>query len=242
MIMMNKFILFIGVFIISCTSAFAQEQENIQARKYIRRGNKQFHAGKRKDAQIIYMKAVDADKNLARAKYNLATSMFPMEWKSTPKEIGDSMVAIFQKAIEAEQNPMRKSMGYHNIGVIYQGQKDFQKAIEFYKNALRNNPNDDETRYNLVLCQRQLKNQPQQNQDNGQNKDKEQQDKQKQEQQKQEQNKQNEQNKQQNQEPPMSKENAEQLLKAALQQEKKTQERMKDAQKQPQRRRIEKNW
>ena len=137
---------------------------------------------------------------------------------------------------------MRKSMGYHNIGVIYQGQKDFQKAIEFYKNALRNNPNDDETRYNLVLCQRQLKNQPQQNQDNGQNKDKEQQDKQKQEQQKQEQNKQNEQNKQQNQEPPMSKENAEQLLKAALQQEKKTQERMKDAQKQPQRRRIEKNW
>ena len=40
----------------------------------------------------------------------------------------------------------------------------------------------------------------------------------------------------------MSKENAEQLLKAALQQEKKTQERMKDAQQQPQRRRIEKNW
>ncbi len=238
--MMNKFILFISVFMIFSTSAFSQAQESLQARKYIRRGNKLFHAGKRKDAQIIYMKAIDADKNMARAKYNMATSMFPVEWKSTPKELADSMVGIFQKAIEAERNPKRKSMGYHNIGVIYQGQKNFQKAIDFYKNALRNNPNDDETRYNLVLCQRQLKNQPQQNQDN--NKNNEQQDKQKQDQQKQDQQKQSEQNKQQKQEPPMSKENAEQLLKAAMQQEKKTQERLKDAQQQPQRRRIEKNW
>ncbi|UKK49813.1 tetratricopeptide repeat protein [Prevotella sp. E13-17] len=239
--MMNKYILFINIFILSCISAYAQEYENLQARKYIHRGNKQFHAGKRKDAQILYMKASDADKNLARAKYNLATAMFPKDWKSTTKEFGDSMISIFQKAVEVEHNPLRKSMGYHNIGVIYQGQKDFQKAIESYKNALRNNPNDDEARYNLVLCQRQLKNQPQQNQDNKQNQDKEQQNKQKQEQQKENQKK-DQQNKQQEQEPPMSKENAEQLLKAALQQEKKTQERMKDAQQQPQRRRIEKNW
>jgi len=226
--------------ILSCSCVKAQEQENLQARKYIRQGNRQFRANKRKDAQITFMKAVDADKNNPRAKYNLATAMFPLEWKTTTKEMGDSMVNFFQKAVEIEQNPLRKSMGYHNIGVIYQAQKDFQKAIDAYKNALRNNPNDDETRYNLVLCQRQLKNQPQQNQNQDKNKeqDQNQQDKQKQEQQKQEQ----KQQEKEKQEPPMSKDNAEQLLKAAMQQEKKTQERMKDAQQQPQRRRIEKNW
>ena len=69
-------------------------------------------------------------------------------------------------------------------------------------------------------------------------KDQQKQDQQKQDQQKQQQDKQQ----QQKQEPKMSKENAEQLLNAAMQQEKETQERMKKAQQRPQRRHIEKNW
>jgi Ca-activated chloride channel family protein len=40
----------------------------------------------------------------------------------------------------------------------------------------------------------------------------------------------------------MSRENAEQMLNAAIQEEKQTQERMKKAQQQPNRRRLEKNW
>ena len=216
--------------------------DNRQARKLIRKGNALYRADKRQEAQVDYLKAYRADSTDARVQYNLATSMFPQDYKLVQKERCDTMAMMFERAAQAETNPLRKAKAYHNEGVAYQGVKDFGKAIEAYKNALRCNPNDDESRYNLVLCQRQLKNQGGGN--NNQQQDK--QDKQDQHQQQQQQDKQEKQKKQdqqqQQQEPPMSKENAEQLLNAAMQREKETQKRMKEAQQQPQRRRIEKNW
>jgi Ca-activated chloride channel family protein len=213
--------------------------DNRQARKLIRKGNALYRADKRQEAQVDYLKAYRADSTDARVQYNLATSMFPQDYKLVQKERCDTMAMMFERAAQAETNPLRKAKAYHNEGVAYQGVKDFGKAIEAYKNALRCNPNDDESRYNLVLCQRQLKNQGGGN--NNQQQDKQdQQDKQQQQQQQDKQKKQDQQ--QQQQEPPMSKENAEQLLNAAMQREKETQKRMKEAQQQPQRRRIEKNW
>ena len=219
--------------------------DNRQARKLIRKGNALYRADKRQEAQVDYLKAYRADSTDARVQYNLATSMFPQDYKLVQKERCDTMAMMFERAAQAETNPLRKAKAYHNEGVAYQGVKDFGKAIEAYKNALRCNPNDDESRYNLVLCQRQLKNQGggnnNQQQDKQDKQDKQdQQDKQQQQQQQKKQKKQDQQ--QQQQEPPMSKENAEQLLNAAMQREKETQKRMKEAQQQPQRRRIEKNW
>jgi len=216
--------------------------DNRQARKLIRKGNALYRADKRQEAQVDYLKAYRADSTDARVQYNLATSMFPQDYKLVQKERCDTMAMMFERAAQAETNPLRKAKAYHNEGVAYQGVKDFGKAIEAYKNALRCNPNDDESRYNLVLCQRQLKNQGGGN--NNQQQDKQdQQDKQQQQQQQEKQDKQKKQDQQQQQqEPPMSKENAEQLLNAAMQREKETQKRMKEAQQQPQRRRIEKNW
>ena len=219
--------------------------DNRQARKLIRKGNALYRADKRQEAQVDYLKAYRADSTDARVQYNLATSMFPQDYKLVQKERCDTMAMMFERAAQAETNPLRKAKAYHNEGVAYQGVKDFGKAIEAYKNALRCNPNDDESRYNLVLCQRQLKNQGGGN--NNQQQDKQdkqdQQEKQQQQQQQEKQEKQKKQDQQQQQqEPPMSKENAEQLLNAAMQREKETQKRMKEAQQQPQRRRIEKNW
>lgn len=55
---------------------------------------------------------------------------------------------------------------YHNMGVIFQAGKDYAKAVDAYKMSLRNNPTDHETRYNLALAQKMLKDQQnQQNQD-----------------------------------------------------------------------------
>lgn len=214
--------------------------DNRQARKLIRKGNALYRADKRQEAQVDYLKAYRADSTDARVQYNLATSMFPQDYKLVQKERCDTMAMMFERAAQAETNPLRKAKAYHNEGVAYQGVKDFGKAIEAYKNALRCNPNDDESRYNLVLCQRQLKNQGGGNNNHQQDKQ-DQQDKQQQQQQQEKQKKQDQQQQQQ-QEPPMSKENAEQLLNAAMQREKETQKRMKEAQQQPQRRRIEKNW
>lgn len=213
--------------------------DNRQARKLIRKGNTLYRVDKRQEAQVDYLKAYRADSTDARVLYNLATSMFPQDYKLVQKERCDTMAMMFERAAQAETNPLRKAKAFHNEGVAYQGVKDFGKAIEAYKNALRCNPNDDESRYNLVLCQRQLKNQGGGN--NNQQQDKQdQQDKQ--EQQQQEKQEKQDQQQQQQQEPPMSKENAEQLLNAAMQREKETQKRMKEAQQQPRRRRIEKNW
>ena len=214
--------------------------DNRQARKLIRKGNALYRADKRQEAQVDYLKAYRADSTDARVQYNLATSMFPQDYKLVQKERCDTMAMMFERAAQAETNPLRKAKAYHNEGVAYQGVKDFGKAIEAYKNALRCNPNDDESRYNLVLCQRQLKNQGGGNNNQQQDKQDKQDQQDKQQQQQEKQKKQDQQ--QQQQEPPMSKENAEQLLNAAMQREKETQKRMKEAQQQPQRRRIEKNW
>lgn len=219
--------------------------DNRQARKFVRKGNTLYRKDKKQEAQVNYLKAYRADSTDARVVYNLTTSMFPRDWHNTPKERCDTMAQMFQQAAQYETNPLRKAQAFHNEGVAYQSVKEFGKAIEAYKNALRNNPNDDESRYNLVLCQRQLKNDNQGgggNNDQNQDQDKNQEQQQQQQQQKQEQQKQDEQQQQEQQQPPMSKENAEQLLNAALQREKDTQKRMQEAQQQPRRRRIEKNW
>lgn len=237
---MRHFGFYIIISLMLTTLSVSSYADNRQARKLIRKGNALFRADKRQEAQVDYLKAYRADSTDARVQYNLATSMFPQDFKLVQKERCDTMAIMFERAAQAETNPLRKAKAYHNEGVAYQGVKDFGKAIEAYKNALRCNPNDDESRYNLVLCQRQMKNQGGQN---NQQQDKKDQQNQQQQQQQEKQEKQEKQDQQkQQQEPPMSKENAEQLLNAAMQREKETQKRMKEAQQQPRRRRIEKNW
>ena len=225
--------------VISLTSSlFPLTSANAQTdRQYIRQGNKQFAAGNYADAEVSYRKAVEKNARNPQAAYNLGNALMAQKKDS-------AAVAQFEGAAKLETNPMRKYQAYHNIGVICQQHKMYGEAIEAYKNALRLNPNDDETRYNLVLCKHQQKKQ-QQNQQNQQQKQDQQKKDDKQDQQKQQdqkQDKQDQQQKPQEQKPQMSKENAEQLLNAAIQKEKQTQERMKKAQQQPQRRNIEKNW
>ena len=205
-------------------------------RQYVHQGNKQFRTGDYANAEVSYRKALEKNDRNPQALYNLGNALMAQNKDS-------AAVAEFEKAAKVETNGLRKSMAYHNMGVICQRHQMFGDAIEAYKQSLRLNPHDDETRYNLELCKRQQKQQDQ-NKDNQQqqNKDDKNKDKDKQDQQKQDQQKQDQKQDQQKQEPKMSKDNAEQLLNAAMQQEKQTQERMKKAQQQPQRRNIDKNW
>jgi catalase len=132
------------------------------------------------------------------------------------------------------------------MGVIFHSQKDYAKAVEAYKESLRNNPKDDETRYNLALAQKQLQDQ-QQNQDQNQDQDK--QDQQKEQDKQQDQQKDQQQNQDQQQQPSqpekkdneMSKENAEQLLNSVMQDEKDVQDKVKKQQV-LQGGRLEKDW
>ena len=169
--------------------------------------------------------------------YNLGTALL-MQQKDS------AAVVQLQNAGKAETAKMRKAMCYHNIGVICQRHQMYGEAIEAYKESLRNNPNDNETRYNLALCMRQQKNQKKNDkkQNNKQKQNKQQKDKNKQN--KSNQDKDKNKNQKQNQQPKeqMSKDNAEQLLNYAEQEEKQTQQRLNKNRMQPQRRRLEKNW
>ena len=172
--------------------------------------------------------------------YNLATTLLQQnKLKEAMEEYAD--------AANLEKDKANLAQIYHNMGVILHSQKEYAKAIEAYKQSLRNNPKDDETRYNLALAQKMLNDQ-QQNQD--QNQDQNQQNQQQEQQQDQQQQQQQQQDQQQNQQQPpqndkkeneMSKENAEQLLKSVMQDEKDVQDKVKKQQV-IQGGRLEKDW
>ncbi|MBR1933555.1 MAG: VWA domain-containing protein [Prevotella sp.] len=204
-------------------------------RQHIREGNRHFQRGDFEKAEVAYSKALEKNDKNPQAHYNLGLSLMAQKKDS-------AAVDQFAKASLLEPNPLRKARSFHNVGVVCQQHKMYAEAIEAYKQALRLTPGDDETRYNLVLCQHQLKNQ-QQNPDQ-QNQQQQQQNKDEKQQQDQQQKQQQDQQKQEQQEqkPQMSRENAEQLLNAAMQQEKQTQQRLKETEKQGQRRQNDKNW
>lgn len=79
----------------------------------------------------------------------------------------------FESASKVEKDKDKLAQIYHNMGVILQSSKQYPQCIEAYKESLRNNPKDDETRYNLALAQKLLKDQ-QQNQDQNQDKNQDQ--------------------------------------------------------------------
>jgi len=199
-------------------------------RQFIRNGNRLYRQQNYAKAEIEYRKALGKNPSNPQALYNLGTALL-MQQKDS------AAVSQLQNAAKCETSKLRKAKVWHNIGVACQKHKLFSDAIKAYEESLRNNPADNETRYNLALCMRQQKNQK--NQDKQQNKDK---NKQKQKQNKNDKNNkdknQDQQQKQQKQQEKMSKDNAEQLLNYAEQEEKQTQQRLKKQEAQPQRRRL----
>ena len=216
-------------------SAFAQKAE----RDYIRKGNRVFKDSIYVDAEVDYRKALDANPQSTIARFNLGNTLL---WQNKAQEAMNE----FADAARIEKDKGRKAQIFHNMGVIFHSTKEYEKAIEMYKEALRNNPSDDETRYNLALAQKMLKDQ-QQNQQNQDQNQQDQQQKQQEQQQNQDQQQQQQQDQQQQQQPEqkqdeMSKENAEQLLNSVMQDEQNTQDKVKKQQQVIQGSRLEKDW
>ena len=237
----------VAFLLVGGTNAVAQTDRNL-----IRQGNRAFESQKWAAAETQYRKAIFKNQKNPQAIYNLGCALL-MQQK-------DSLAMIqFGNAAQLESNIFRRSKSYHNMGVVMQNHREYAQAIEYYKMALRCNPQDNETRYNLALCKKLLKNN-QQNQNNKNNKDKNKNDKNKDKKNDKNKNKdgqnKNDQNKdkqnknqdknnsdknKQNQEK-MSRDNAEQLLNAAIQQEKATKRKMQKAMSQPRRKVYDKNW
>lgn len=217
--MLRKKYVMLGLMFVS-VAVYGQKTE----RDYLRSGNKLYKDSTFVKAEVDYRKALELEPKSTDAMYNLGNSLL-MQQKA--KEAMEQ----YEAASRIEKDKNKLAQIYHNMGVILQSSKQLPQCIEAYKQALRNNPKDDETRYNLALAQKQLKDQQQQNQnqDKDQKQDQKQDDKQQNKDQQDQDKKDQQQNNQQQQQNQnqMSKENAEQLLKAAMQDEKNVQDKVK---------------
>lgn len=232
---MKRFLFVMALLLAYTISGMAQTD-----RQYIRSGNKYYRQQNFVKAEAEYRKSLSVNPENPQALYNLGCALVMQKKDSVA-------VQQFEKAAKIETGRMRKAKIYHNIGFVCQSHKLYGDAINAYKESLRNNPADNETRYNLALCQRLNKSEQNRNKNNqnnqNKNKDKQKKDKDKKQDQNKDKNnnKQDKENKEKQQEK-MSRDNAEQLLNAAMQNEQATQRRVKDAMRQTRSRKLDKNW
>ena len=199
--MMKKCYILSLLLCVGAGQALAQEKTD---RDYLRSGNKLYNDSLFIKAEVDYRKALELNPKSTDAMFNLANALLMQQKAKEAMEQYESVSKI-------EKDKEKLAQIYHNMGVILQSSKQLPQCIEAYKESLRNNPKDDETRYNLALAQQQLKDQQQNQQQQQQNKNE------------------------------MSKENAQQLLNAVMQDEKNVQDKVKK-QIQIQGKKLEKDW
>ncbi|MGN0086368.1 MAG: tetratricopeptide repeat protein [Alloprevotella sp.] len=217
--------------------------------KTIHAGNRAFLRHEYDKAEVAYRKVLSKDSTDARAHFNLGDTYL------AKRDAGQAL-AHFQKAARYEKNKVVKAMAYHNEGYIHHAaamgstqeserQQLLRQAIEEYKEALRLNPADNDTRYNLALCKKLLKDSPNQNQQQQQQQKQQQKDKDKQQQQQQKPQDQTQQPEQDKQQPPKEQKSTpqdEQLLNLSKQAEQRAKQKVDEAMRRPRRRSLQKNW
>lgn len=221
-------------------------------RKNVREGNKLYKNEQYTESEIAYRKSLEVNPRSVEGTFNLGNALYKQNKLEEAVEQYQFIAGQGEKMVETPEGVEQLSETYHNVGNIFMQSKDYAKSIEAYKQSLRLNPKDDETRYNLALAQKLLQEQENEDQDQDQNQDnqdEEQNDDQKDDQQKDQQQQQPDDQKEdktqeeQQQNEQMSENNAQQLLDAFLQDEKDTQEKVKKAQQQQhQQRKTEKEW
>lgn len=207
---------------------------------HIREGNKKYEKGDFAAAKEDYMKAIEINPNRFASAFNLGDALFKEEkFEEAAKQFG-----IIS---ESTSDKTQKSKAYHNMGNAFLKAEKLEESIKAYKNALKYNPKDEETRYNLQYALNKLQKQQQQQQKDQkqdqqeQNKDQKEKDKQEQQnqqnqdkqdqQQQQQPDKQKEGQPEQQQPQPkkgqLSKEEAKQMLEAMQNEEKNVQDKLK---------------
>ena len=134
---------------LNCFVLFSQEKD-----KNLYNGNQSFSEKKYVDAEVDY-RVTESKKSpkKAVAGYNLGNSIYRQNQQ------GEAQIKYIQ-ALEIAKTKEEKHRIYHNLGNTFMLEKKYDLAADAYKNALRNNPNDEETRYNYALAKRKNKDNP----------------------------------------------------------------------------------
>ncbi|MEZ7876459.1 MAG: tetratricopeptide repeat protein, partial [Polaribacter sp.] len=162
-----KYLVIIFLMLFSSKEIAAQKDTIAQqrtARKMLRQGNELYQKEQFTDASVAYQKALGSNSNYDKASYNLGNALYKNKnYKEAIPQYELTAKTAIDKGIKAE--------AFHNIGNAMMESKNYQGAVDAFKNALRNNPIDDETRYNLAVAQQLLDKEKQDKKDD-KNKDK----------------------------------------------------------------------
>jgi len=179
---LNKFVL-IGFVGIVWSSVDAQESQNL-----IHQGNQKLVEESYAEAESKYRKAVSNSPQQIEGVFNLGN----VHYRSEDYQEASQRFLQTQKLATSKE---KRHQAFHNLGNSFMKKKDYPRAVEAYKNALRNNPKDDETRYNYALAKSLLEQERQQEDQSNQDQedqDQEQNDQSEQDQENQDQNNQSE--------------------------------------------------
>ena len=136
-------------------------------RKITRTGNTHYESGKFVDAEINYKKALEQNANLLEAQFNLGDAL-------AKQDRFEEALASFDLVSSTSEDEQLKANAFHNKGNVQLQQQDLEGAIESYKEALRTNPKDHQTRYNYAYAKKQLEQQQEQEQEQDQEQNQEQ--------------------------------------------------------------------
>jgi tetratricopeptide (TPR) repeat protein len=241
-----KYLFVIILFLLGGIQLFAQEK------RLIHKGNELYNQKKYTEAEDNYRKSVEKKGQDITGNFNLGDALYKQ------KKFADAAEQFNKLASSANNNKVVTAQAYHNLGNSYLENKKLQESIDAYKKALLNNPKDDETRYNLAYAQEKLKQQQQQqNKQNQQNKDNKNQDNKNQQNKdnknqdnknkdNKDQNKQNQDKDKDQQNAPhkdqLSKEDAQRMLDALNNDEKQTQDKLKNKKLKASKLNITKDW
>ena len=213
------FCFFISVFL----SVNMYAQSEIYA-KYYNKGNK-LYENNFEEAEKNFRVAIDDTMSDLRATFNLSNKYYT-------EGLFDEAISRHIQAAELAKNKSEKHMVFHNLGNSLMKKEMCSAAVKAFKNALRNNPEDDETRYNLALakkCEEEQQNKDDQNKDDENKDDQSKDDQNKDDQSKDDQNKDDNKPKEnKNQQSKLSPQQIKNLLKAMENAEKKVQAKVNE--------------
>ncbi len=139
--------------VLLCTCVPALSQSSHRA---LRRGDQAYKDKDYAGAERAYGEAITED-NSAKGNYNLGNALYERG------EFGEA-AKRYEEAAGLADDPAVRSRAYRNLGDSQYRQENYQEAVEAYKQSLRLNPNDQETKYNLTKAIRQVQEQQQQDQ------------------------------------------------------------------------------
>ena len=226
----------LSIFILLISLSYTGQSQN--KKTLVRDGNNLYNDSSYNMAEMQYRKSLEKDQDYFNASFNLADAIYKQERYEESSSLFDALK-------DNATNNIDLAKINHNLGNSLLKENKTDQAIVAYKDALRNNPKDEQTRYNLAYAQKVKKQEQEQqkDQDKEDKKDQDKKDKKDQDKKdKKDQDKKEEQKQEEQKKEDMSKEDAEKMLEALQQREKEIQEKLQKKKVKGQKIKILKDW